>query len=250
MGRRNGRGKDELRPVSIQCSVLKHPLGSTLIKVGDTQVLCAASVEEKVPPFLKGGGRGWITAEYSLLPSSTETRTIREVTKGRIGGRTFEIQRLIGRSLRSVTNLNCLGERTFYIDCDVIQADGGTRTAAITGGFVALSEALWKLMQNEVIKEKPLYDFLAATSVGIVNSEYLLDLNFEEDVNAQVDMNIVQTGEGKFVEVQGTAEGVAFTRTEMDALLNIAQKGIMELIREQRRALGTIAKKVVSSEKD
>ncbi|HBT46964.1 MAG TPA: ribonuclease PH [Peptococcaceae bacterium] len=242
--RGDGRGARELRPVDIEPGYLKYAEGSALITLGETKVLCSASVEEKVPPFLKGSGRGWITAEYSLLPRSTKERTIREAAKGRVSGRTHEIQRLIGRALRSVVELDVLGERTIWVDCDVIQADGGTRTAAITGGFVALVEALHRLREASAIPRLPVRDFLAATSVGIVGGEILLDLAFEEDAMAQVDMNVVMTGGGRLVEVQGTAEGDTFSRAEMEAMLDLAHLGIEKLIQAQKKALGDIALKV------
>ncbi|GFN22618.1 ribonuclease PH [Thermanaeromonas sp. C210] len=246
MIRRDGRGARELRPVNIEPGYLKYAEGSALITLGETWVLCSASVEEKVPPFLKGSGRGWITAEYSLLPRSTKERTVREAAKGRVSGRTHEIQRLIGRALRSVVDLGLLGERTIWVDCDVLQADGGTRTAAITGGFVALVGALHGLQEAGVIPHLPVRDFLAATSVGIVGGELLLDLAFEEDAMAQVDMNVVMTGGGQLVEVQGTAEGSTFSRAEMDAMLDLAWLGIGELIQAQKKALGDLALKVVA----
>ncbi len=233
MIRSDGRKPDELRPVKITLDYIKHAEGSCLIEFGDTKVICTASVEEKVPPFLKGTGQGWITAEYSMLPRATVTRTVRESAKGRLTGRTQEIQRLIGRSVRSAVDLRVLGEITVWIDCDVIQADGGTRTASITGAFVALYRALEKLGKLETIK-----NFVAAVSVGIVDGEFLLDLNYEEDSMAEVDMNIVMNDAKEFVELQGTAEGKPFSRNDLDRLLAIGEKGIMELISKQKEVLG------------
>src|SRR5512136_385519 len=214
MKRSDGRGADALRPVKITRNYLKHAEGSVLIEMGDTKVICSASVEERVPQFLRKTGRGWITAEYSMLPRSTHTRTARDSLTGRGSGRSFEIQRLIGRSLRSVTNLDGFGERTIWIDCDVIQADGGTRTASITGAFVALVDAFRKMVKNGMIEKIPIKDSVAAISVGKVDGEVLLDLDYEEDSRAEVDMNVVMTGDGKFVEIQGTAEGGVFTKKE------------------------------------
>jgi ribonuclease PH len=234
----DGRQFDELRPVTITPRFSKHAEGSALIEVGDTRVLCTASVEERVPPFLKGKGEGWITCEYGMLPRATSTRTQREVVKGAPSGRTHEIQRLIGRSLRSVVDLAALGERTLWIDCDVIQADGGTRTASITGAYVALVDALRYLKGAGAFGELPVVDFVAATSVGRVGGQILLDLPYEEDSKAEVDMNIVKTGRGQFVEIQGTAEKTPFTDEEMHKLLAAADKGIRELIALQKKALG------------
>jgi len=233
--RSDGRGLKSLRSVKITRNYLKHAEGSVLIKIGDTKVICSASVEERVPPFLRNTGKGWVTAEYSMLPRSTHTRTSRE--KGGGNGRAFEIQRLIGRSLRSVTDLSAFGERTLWIDCDVIQADGGTRTASITGAYVALVDAFRKMIKNDLIEKIPVKDSVAAISVGKVEGEVLLDLNYEEDSKAEVDMNVVMTGEGKFVEIQGTAEGGVFTKKEMDELVKIAQRGIRVLTRIQKKSL-------------
>ena len=238
--REDGRAPDMLRSISIEKKFLKHAEGSVLIAAGDTKVICTASVEDKVPPFLKGSEKGWVTAEYSMLPRATKERTVREAAKGRPTGRTYEIQRLIGRSLRSVVDLDSLGERTIWIDCDVIQADGGTRTASITGAFVALAEALHKLYREETLIEIPLTDYLAAVSVGKVGGEIMLDLCYSEDYRAEVDMNIVMTGSGRIVEVQGTAEEHPFTRAELDMMLNYAGKGISELIVVQKEVLGKI----------
>jgi ribonuclease PH len=240
-GRKDGRALDQLRPVTITPGYLKHPEGSALIEVGDTRVICTVSVEERVPPFLKGGGEGWITSEYGMLPRATGSRTPREAAKGRPSGRTHEIQRLIGRSLRAVVDLKALGERTLWIDCDVIQADGGTRTASITGSFVAMVEALRRLRTQGLLADLPVTDFVAATSVGKVDGTVLLDLNYEEDSRAEVDMNVVKTGRGQFVEVQGTAEDAPFSEEEMQALLASAHKGIEQLVAAQSRALGDFA---------
>ncbi|HWJ04090.1 MAG TPA: ribonuclease PH [Verrucomicrobiae bacterium] len=238
MERIDGRKVDQLRPVQITRSYLVHPEGSVLIEVGKTKVICTATVEEKVPPFQKGSGQGWITAEYSMLPRATSSRTVREATRGKLGGRTMEIQRLIGRALRSIVDLKALGERTITLDCDVIQADGGTRTASITGAYVALVEALLRLKEKGTLTKLPITDSLAAVSVGIVDGNPLLDLCYEEDSRAQVDMNVVMTGQGKLVEVQGTAEEHPFSREELDTLLNIAAKGIKEISAVQASVLG------------
>lgn len=237
MSRPNERLNDEMRPVQMIPGFIKHPDGSILMKCGETIVLCAATVEEKVPPFLKGKGTGWVTAEYSMLPASTESRTPREASKGKITGRTSEIQRLIGRALRAVVDMEALGERTIWIDCDVLQADGGTRTASITGSFAALYLALEKLKEQGIIAEIPIKDYVAAISVGIVDGVSVLDLEYVEDSRAEVDMNVVMTGQGEFVEIQGTAEGKPFNRQEMDRLLQLAEKGIRELIGMQKSIL-------------
>lgn len=247
MLRANGRSSRELRPVTIERHYLKYAEGSALITVGDTRVICSATVEDKVPPFLKNTGKGWITAEYSLLPRSTKERTIREVTRGRLTGRTQEIQRLIGRSLRSVVDMSLLGERTIWLDCDVLQADGGTRTAAITGSFVAMAEALSGLVTAGIVPALPLKDFLAAVSVGLVDDDLVLDLDFHEDSHARVDMNVVMTGSGHLVEVQGTAEGQPFTREQLIAMLDLAGEGIESLIAIQKQVLGDIAIRVGTS---
>jgi ribonuclease PH len=237
-GRPSGRAAHELRPVSLQRSFTRHAEGSVLVAFGETRVLCTASVEERVPPFLKESGRGWVTAEYGMLPRSTNTRNDREAARGRQSGRTQEIQRLIGRALRAVTDLAALGPRTIQIDCDVLQADGGTRTAAITGGFVALHDALTWLMGKGALAALPLRDFVAAVSVGMYQGRAVLDLDYAEDSACGCDMNLVMTGKGAFVEVQGTAEGATFSRAELDALLKLAEGGIRELVGHQRRALG------------
>jgi ribonuclease PH len=236
--RPSGRAADQLRRVRIQRGFTRHPEGSALVEFGDTRVLCTASVEDRVPPFLKDSGRGWVTAEYGMLPRSTNTRTEREAARGKQSGRTQEIQRLIGRALRAVVDLAALGPRTVQIDCDVLQADGGTRTAAITGGFVALHDALTWLAGKGAFPSIPVRDFVAAVSVGVYEGTPVLDLDYAEDSASGCDMNIVMTGAGRFVEVQGTAEGATFTRAEMDALLGLAQRGIAQLVSEQRRALG------------
>jgi ribonuclease PH len=236
--RKDGRKNDELRPVKITKGYITTAEGSVLIEVGQTKVICTASIEEKVPPFLKDTGRGWITAEYGMLPRATSTRSIRESVAGRIGGRTHEIQRLIGRSLRSVVDLDKLGERTVWIDCDVIQADGGTRTASITGAYVALVEAMRYAIRNGIIENNPVRSMVAAVSVGVVNGELMLDLCYEEDFQAEVDMNVVMTDEGRFVEVQGTAEGIPFTKETLQDLLSLAEKGIRELIKIQKESIG------------
>ncbi|MGC4376192.1 ribonuclease PH [Fictibacillus sp. Mic-4] len=237
----DGRNGNELRTVSIEKDYIKHPEGSVLISVGNTKVICSASIEERVPPFMRGQGKGWITAEYSMLPRATEQRTIRESSKGKVSGRTMEIQRLIGRALRSVVDLDKIGERTIWIDCDVIQADGGTRTASITGAFVAMTLALGKLLENKTLAELPIKDYLAATSVGI-DPELgpILDLNYAEDSNASVDMNIVMTGSGQFVELQGTGEEATFSYNELQILLDLGNKGVKELINIQKETLGEL----------
>jgi ribonuclease PH len=239
-----GRTNEELRQVKITRKFLKYAEGSAFIEMGNTKVICAASVEEGVPSWMKGEQRGWVTAEYSLLPRSTHQRNIRDAVRGRVSGRTYEIQRLIGRSLRSVVDLEALGERTIWLDCDVLQADGGTRTAAITGAFVALADAVEYLHREEKIYRFPLTDFVAAISVGMVKGETLLDLSFEEDSKADVDMNIVMTGSGELVEIQGTAEGKPFSRRELNNLLDLGVKGIRLLVSKQRDSLGEIASKV------
>ncbi|WP_416757658.1 ribonuclease PH [Roseateles sp. So40a] len=236
--RPQGRAADALRPVRITRHYTRHAEGAVLIEFGDTKVLCTASVEERVPPHKKGSGEGWVTAEYGMLPRATHTRSDREAARGKQTGRTQEIQRLIGRALRAVFDLSQLGERTIQIDCDVIQADGGTRTAAITGAYVAAHDAVSWLLAQGKIAASPLKDAVAAISVGILDGQALLDLEYVEDSACDTDMNVVMTGAGHFVELQGTAEGVAFTRAEVDVLLNLAEKGIRELLAAQREALG------------
>ncbi|HEX4387612.1 MAG TPA: ribonuclease PH [Steroidobacteraceae bacterium] len=237
MGRPSGRAPDELRHVRFSRRHAKHAEGSVLVEFGDTQVLCTASVEEGVPPFLRGKGQGWITAEYGMLPRSTHTRTAREAARGKQSGRTQEIQRLIGRSLRAVADLRALGERTVTLDCDVLQADGGTRTASITGGYVALAEACEQLVRRGLIRASPLHGQVAAVSVGIFSGAPVLDLDYDEDSQAETDMNVVMNNGGAFVEIQGTAEGHAFRRHELDALLNLAAEGIGTLFALQAQAL-------------
>jgi ribonuclease PH len=239
----DGRANDQLRPVAITPRFIKHAEGSALIEVGDTRVVCTVSVEDRVPPFLKGGGVGWITAEYGMLPRATTTRSQREASKGRPSGRTHEIQRLIGRSLRAVIDMKALGERTLWVDCDVIQADGGTRTASITGAFVAVVDALRHMQKARVFTELPLLDFVAATSVGKIGGAVLLDLNYEEDSKAEVDMNIVKTGAGRFVEIQGTAENGCFTDQELAELMAMAHTGTQRLIALQREVVGDVVLK-------
>jgi ribonuclease PH len=236
----DGRKKDEVRPVKITRNFIKHAEGSVLIEMGGTKVICTASVEEKVPPFLKGKGSGWVTAEYAMLPRATHERTPREAVKGRQGGRTLEIQRLVGRALRSVTDMAQMGERSIWIDCDVIQADGGTRTASITGSFIALADALTVLKKKELIKKRPLTDYLAAISVGRVGGEVLVDLAYEEDSKAEVDMNLVMTGRGRYVEVQGTAERVPFDKKDFDDFLSLGWKAIKSLVELQKDLIGEL----------
>ena len=243
MTRIDGRSPSDPRPTTITPGYLAHAEGSVLIEVGRTKVICTASVEDRVPPFLRNTGKGWVTAEYGMLPRATSTRTQREASTGKVGGRTQEIQRLIGRSLRSITKLTEIGERTIWIDCDVIQADGGTRTASITGGFVALVLALQRMRELAMIKAMPIVDYVAATSVGIVDGEALLDLAYEDDSKADVDMNIVKTGDGRFIELQGTAEGLPFDRRALDALMGLADEGIKTLIEKQRAVVGDYLKK-------
>src|SRR5438477_4955230 len=240
--RSDHRPVNELRATTILPHYLIHAEGSVLIQAGDTKVICAASVEDRVPPFLRNTGKGWVTAEYGMLPRATSTRTQREASTGKVGGRTQEIQRLIGRSLRSVMNLPALGERTVWVDCDVIQADGGTRTASITGAFVALALALEKMREREMIKTIPLADYVAAISVGIVDGEPLLELAYEDDSRAEVDMNVVKTGNGRVIEVQGTAEAMPFGRDALDQLLDLADLGISELVAKQRVIVGRFMK--------
>jgi ribonuclease PH len=235
----DGRERLQLRPIHIETNYLKHPEGSVLITVGDTKVICAASIEDRVPHFMRGEGKGWITAEYAMLPRATETRNIRESTKGKVSGRTMEIQRLIGRALRAVVDLSALGERTVWIDCDVIQADGGTRTASITGAFVAMTLALNRFSEKKAFSKFPITDYLAATSVGILkNNQTVLDLNYIEDSKAHVDMNVVMTGNGEFVELQGTGEESTFSYNQLQDLLSAAQEGLMEIFEQQKLALG------------
>lgn len=234
---RTGRSSRQLRPVTLTRHFIKHPEGSVLVEFGDTRVICTASIEESVPPFLRGKGTGWVTAEYAMLPRATHTRSPREAAKGKQSGRTLEIQRLIGRSLRAVTDMALLGERTIYLDCDVIQADGGTRTASITGAYVALVDAVTALQQRGLLAANPLKEAVAAVSVGMVNGEPLLDLDYQEDAGAEVDMNFVMTSSGRFVEVQGTAEAEPFTIEQMDDMRSLAMDGIRQLFELQQQAL-------------
>lgn len=236
----DSRQNNELRPCKITRNYIKHAEGSVLIEMGDTKVICTASVEESVPPFKKNSGEGWVTAEYSMLPRATSTRNIRDISKLKLNGRSQEIQRLIGRSLRSVVDLKLLGERQITIDCDVIQADGGTRTASITGSFVALVDACRYLMEKGLIEKLPVSDFLAAVSVGMVGKEEMLDLNYAEDSNAVVDMNVVMSGDGRFIEIQATGEQSPYTRQQFDKLLELACGGIEELIRLQKELIGQL----------
>jgi ribonuclease PH len=238
--RNSNRQWDELRPVSITNNYLRGVAGSVLVEFGNTKVICAASLEDRTAPFLKNTGKGWLTAEYSMLPMSTQTRSVREATRGRLGGRTHEIQRLIGRSLRTVTDLGAFGEKTIYIDCDVIQADGGTRTASITGAFVALVDLFKKLKQDGLVKKMPVSDFVSAISVGMVDGEVLLDLEYEEDSRADVDMNFVMTGAGLFIEVQGTAEHAPFSKEQMNTMTELAARGIQKIITRQKEIVGDL----------
>ena len=235
--RHDGRKNHELRKVKIQRNFLETAEGSVLISMGNTKVICTASIEDKVPPFLKDKKKGWVTAEYSMLPRATQTRTYREASSGKVSGRTHEIQRLIGRALRSVVDLSGLGERTIWIDCDVLQADGGTRTASITGAFICLADALKYAIRNGLIERTPLKDYLAAISVGVVHGEPMIDLCYREDSSAEVDMNVVMTGSGQFVEIQGTAEGLPFSRDALDSLLTLAGEGINDLIQIQKKLI-------------
>ena len=238
--RTDNRSNDELRPIHMERDYVKHPEGSVLITVGETKVICNASIEDRVPPFMRNQGKGWVTAEYAMLPRATQQRNIRESSKGKVSGRTMEIQRLIGRALRSVVDLEKFGERTVWVDCDVIQADGGTRTASITGAFVAMTLAFGELLNNKTIKELPIKDYLAATSVGVLNDESILDLCYEEDSQAQVDMNIVMTGNEEFVELQGTGEEATFSYNQLQEMVGLAQKGIKELFDQQKEVLGDL----------
>lgn len=238
--RSSGRGWNEIREVTITRDFLKYPEGAVLIEMGNTKVICTATLEDTAPPFLKNTGKGWLTAEYSMIPMATHVRTSRESTRGRVGGRTHEIQRLIGRSLRAVTDLDKFGERTVYIDCDVIQADGGTRTASITGGFVALVDLFRKLKKRGVVNEIPVGDYVSAVSVGVVDKKIYLDLDYEEDSNAEVDMNFVMTGKGLFIEVQGTAEEVPFSRDLLNKITDVAVQGITEITKKQVEVLGRL----------
>ncbi|MEK9199041.1 ribonuclease PH [Ureibacillus sp. 179-F W5.1 NHS] len=251
MTRHDGRAVEQLRPVTIETNYLMHPEGSVLIQVGNTKVICTATIDDRVPGFLRGQGKGWITAEYSMLPRATAERTQRDSSRGKVNGRTMEIQRLIGRALRAIVDLEALGEKTVWIDCDVIQADGGTRTASITGAFVALTQALAKIHEEKPFPKFPIVDYLAATSVGFVRElGAVLDLNYVEDSSAEVDMNLVMTGSGRFVEIQGTGEEATFSRDELNQLLDLGEKGIAELIALQKNALGEAANLVGSTKEE
>lgn len=238
--RSDGRRPDEIRPVKVTRPFIKYADGSVLMEMGDTKVICTASIEEKLPPFLRDKGQGWVTAEYAMLPRATQDRTQREASRGRQGGRTLEIQRLVGRALRAVTDLTAMGERTIWIDCDVIQADGGTRTASITGAFIAMADAFAKLRENHVLTKMPLLDYLAAISIGRVGGKALVDLCYEEDAKAEVDLNLVMTGRGRLVEVQGTAERGSFGKEELDEFLAMGWAGIQRLITLQKDHVGRI----------
>ena len=241
LGRIDGRRRDQIRPVKVTRNFTKHAEGSVLIEMGDTKVICTASIEEKVPPFLKGRGTGWVTAEYATLPRATHDRSPRESVKGKQGGRTLEIQRLVGRALRAVIDTVRLGERTIWIDCDVIQADGGTRTASITGAFIALADAVAVLKKKELVKSNPLTDYLAAISIGKVAGQVMVDLAYEEDSHAEVDLNLVMTGAGQYVEVQGTAEKTPFNKKDMDEFLDLGWGAIRELVELQKSLIGALS---------
>jgi len=240
MIRLDGRASDELRPIRITRNFIKYAEGSCLIEMGDTKVICTATIEDKVPPFLKGSGQGWVTAEYGMLPRSCETRTQRDVARGQASGRTQEIQRLVGRAVRSVADLNAFGERTIVLDCDVIQADGGTRTASVTGAFIAFADACAVMKKENIVKKTPFSDIIVAVSVGVVMNEELLDLNYKEDSNAAVDMNVVMTAGGRIVEVQATAEGAPFTMNRFNSLMALAQKGITKLVTVVKSELANV----------
>jgi ribonuclease PH len=238
--RKTGRANDSIRKLKIEKNFLKYPEGSVLVEMGETKVICSVSVEDKVPAFLKNSGKGWLTAEYSMLPRATQSRSMRESVSGKVGGRTHEIQRLIGRALRSIINLDVIRDKTIWIDCDVIQADGGTRTASITGAYVALVEALWSMKKRGVIDKIPLRDSIAAISVGVVDGEVMLDLAYDEDFRAEVDMNFVMTGKGLLIEVQGTAEKKPFTKEQFDTMYQYAYKAVNEITRFQKATLGPL----------
>ncbi|MFC4022617.1 ribonuclease PH [Oceanobacillus longus] len=243
--RNDQREVNNLRPIKMTTNYISHPEGSVLIEMGNTKVICNASIEDRVPPFMRGQGKGWITAEYSMLPRATAQRNIRESSKGKVSGRTMEIQRLIGRALRSVVNLNKIGERTIWVDCDVIQADGGTRTASITGAYVAVVLALGKLLEKKSISKMPVTDYLAAISVGVLpGGTEILDLNYEEDFKALVDMNIVMTGAGEFVEIQGTGEEATFSHNQLQNMLKLANEGIQQIIETQKEMIGELANRI------
>lgn len=240
MERKSGRKFGELRPIKITNNYLKKVAGSVLVEFGNTRVICAASLDDRPAPFLRNTGKGWLTAEYSMLPMSTQTRTVRESARGKLGGRTHEIQRMIGRSLRAVTDLTAFGEKTIYLDCDVVEADGGTRTASITGAFVALVDLFKKMREDDIIKEIPVRDYLSAVSVGIIDNQIMLDLEYEEDSRAEVDMNFVMTGSGLFIEVQGTAERVPFSKEQMAQMTQLAESGIGQIIEKQKEIVGDL----------
>lgn len=240
MERKSGRKFDELRPIKITNNYLKKVAGSVLVEFGNTRIICTASLDDKPAPFLRNTGKGWLTAEYSMLPMSTETRTVRESARGKLGGRTHEIQRMIGRSLRAVTDLTAFGEKTIYLDCDVIEADGGTRTASVTGAFVALVDLFKKMKEDGVLNEIPVRDYLSAVSVGIIDNQIMLDLEYEEDSRAEVDMNFVMTGSGLFIEVQGTAERMPFSKSEMAQMTALAERGIQQIIAKQKETVGDL----------
>lgn len=240
MIRKSGRKLDDLRSIKITNNYLQNASGSALVEFGNTRIVCAASIDDKPAPFLKNTGKGWLTAEYSMLPMSTQTRTARESVRGKLGGRTHEIQRMIGRSLRAVTDLKAFGEKTIYLDCDVIQADGGTRTASVTGAFIALMGLFRKMRKEGILDVIPVHDFLSAVSVGIVDDQIMLDLEYEEDSRADVDMNFVMTGSGRFIEVQGTAEKIPFTREQMTMMTDMAESGIKKIIEKQKEIVGNL----------
>lgn len=243
--RNDERKTNDLRPITMTTNYITHPEGSVLIEVGDTKVICNASIEDRVPPFMRGQGKGWITAEYAMLPRATAQRNIRESSKGKVSGRTMEIQRLIGRALRSIVDLDKIGERTVWVDCDVIQADGGTRTASITGAFVAVVLAFGKLLDKGTIKKMPVTDFLSAISVGVLpDGIEILDLNYEEDSKAHVDMNIVMTGSGEFVEIQGTGEEATFTGTQLQTMLQLANEGLEQITETQKEIIGALSDRI------
>lgn len=240
MIRTSGRKLNELRSIKITNNYLQNASGSALVEFGNTRIICAASIDDKPAPFLKNTGKGWLTAEYSMLPMSTQTRTARESVRGKLGGRTHEIQRMIGRSLRAVTDLKAFGEKTIYLDCDVIQADGGTRTASVTGSFIALVGLFRKMRKEGLLDVIPVHDYLSAVSVGIIDDQIMLDLEYEEDSRADVDMNFVMTGSGRFIEVQGTAEKIPFTREQMTMMTTMAESGIKKIIEKQKEIVGDL----------
>ncbi|WP_067727253.1 ribonuclease PH [Oceanobacillus damuensis] len=243
--RNDQREVNNLRPMKITANYINHPEGSVLIEAGNTKVICNASIEDRVPPFMRGQGKGWITAEYAMLPRATAQRNIRESSKGKVSGRTMEIQRLIGRALRSVVDLDKIGERTVWVDCDVIQADGGTRTASITGAFVAVVLAFGKLLENKSLTKMPVKDYLAAISVGVLpDGTEVLDLDYEEDFKALVDMNIVMTGAGEFVEIQGTGEEATFSHNQLQNMLKLADEGLQEIVEKQKTVIGGLAERI------